>query len=152
MKKLLLVLIIFLIPMTVYGQRGCCSHHGGVCGCSKNGTTICCDNTYSKTCTCTPPTVKGCTDKKAINYNEDANYDNGSCEYKQETTSNPGIIADSYSSNEVSSAISDESRLIEARQVNQKSKENKDDSLSIIIPVILGIIGVGAFNNYYRKT
>jgi len=32
-------------------QRGCCSHHGGVCGCA-NGRAKCCDNTLSPTCTC----------------------------------------------------------------------------------------------------
>ncbi|MGK6355802.1 hypothetical protein ACMGDH_11335 [Sphingomonas sp. DT-207] len=32
-------------------QRGCCSHHGGVCGC-KNGRTVCCDKTFSPTCRC----------------------------------------------------------------------------------------------------
>lgn len=32
-------------------QRGCCSYHGGVCGCI--GTREkCCDGTLSPTCTC----------------------------------------------------------------------------------------------------
>lgn len=32
-------------------RRGCCSHHGGVCGCS--GTSQqCCDGTLSPSCTC----------------------------------------------------------------------------------------------------
>ncbi len=32
-------------------RRGCCSWHSGVCGCS--GTrVVCCDGTYSPTCTC----------------------------------------------------------------------------------------------------
>ncbi len=33
-------------------QRGCCSHHGGVLGCAKNGRTICRDCTYSPSCYC----------------------------------------------------------------------------------------------------
>jgi hypothetical protein len=33
-------------------QRGCCSHHGGVLGCAKNGRTICRDCTYSPRCYC----------------------------------------------------------------------------------------------------
>jgi hypothetical protein len=33
------------------GQRGCCSHHQGVCGCS-GGRTQCCDGTQSPSCTC----------------------------------------------------------------------------------------------------
>lgn len=31
--------------------QGCCSHHGGVCGCS-NGRSLCCDKTLSATCKC----------------------------------------------------------------------------------------------------
>ncbi len=33
-------------------QKGCCSHHGGVLGCAKNGRTICRDCTYSQSCYC----------------------------------------------------------------------------------------------------
>lgn len=32
-------------------QRGCCSHHQGVCGCN-NGRDKCCDGTLSPSCTC----------------------------------------------------------------------------------------------------
>lgn len=32
-------------------QRGCCSWHGGVCGCSW-GRIVCCDGQYSPSCTC----------------------------------------------------------------------------------------------------
>jgi len=33
-------------------RRGCCSHHGGVCGCDRlTGRVICCDGTLSPTCT-----------------------------------------------------------------------------------------------------
>lgn len=32
-------------------KRGCCSHHGGVCGCDeKTGRVICCDGTLSPSC------------------------------------------------------------------------------------------------------
>lgn len=31
--------------------QGCCSHHGGVCGCN-GGHTMCCDNTQSPSCSC----------------------------------------------------------------------------------------------------
>jgi hypothetical protein len=34
------------------GQRGCCSHHGGVCGCMGNGSKKCCDGTPSPSCMC----------------------------------------------------------------------------------------------------
>lgn len=34
-------------------RRGCCSWHGGVCGCDETtGRVICCDGTLSPTCTC----------------------------------------------------------------------------------------------------
>lgn len=32
-------------------QRGCCSWHDGICGCD-NGKTVCCDGSYSPTCSC----------------------------------------------------------------------------------------------------
>lgn len=32
-------------------KRGCCSHHGGVCGC-QGGRAVCCDGTLSPTCGC----------------------------------------------------------------------------------------------------
>lgn len=32
-------------------RSGCCSHHGGVCGCS-GGRVVCCDGIYSPSCTC----------------------------------------------------------------------------------------------------
>jgi hypothetical protein len=35
----------------VLAQRGCCSWHQGVCGCN-SGRVVCCDNTYSPSCTC----------------------------------------------------------------------------------------------------
>lgn len=34
-------------------RRGCCSHHGGVCGCDeKTDRIVCCDGTLSPSCTC----------------------------------------------------------------------------------------------------
>lgn len=32
-------------------QRGCCSHHGGVCGC-KDNRALCCDGKLSPSCGC----------------------------------------------------------------------------------------------------
>jgi len=32
-------------------HSGCCSHHGGVCGCS-GGRALCCDGAPSPTCGC----------------------------------------------------------------------------------------------------
>lgn len=33
-------------------RRGCCSHHGGVCGCSSGGRAVCCDGSLSPSCGC----------------------------------------------------------------------------------------------------
>jgi len=55
MKKIaliiLLILSVLLLALTVVNRRGCCSHHGGVCGCS-NGRALCCDGILSPTCGC----------------------------------------------------------------------------------------------------
>lgn len=40
-----------LIAQLSQKKRGCCSWHGGVCGCS-NGRVVCCDQTLSPSCTC----------------------------------------------------------------------------------------------------
>lgn len=37
-----------------FAQRGCCSWHGGVCGCY-GWRVVCCDGTLSPTCTCNQP-------------------------------------------------------------------------------------------------
>ena len=54
MRTLLLVLAVSLsgcLSSSEPERRGCCSHHGGVCGCG--GTkALCCDGTLSKTCGC----------------------------------------------------------------------------------------------------
>ncbi len=80
-KFFLVILLVFIFPFKVDAGRGCCSHHGGECGCNKYGRTICCDNTLSPSCRCNPPKINGCTDPKAYNYNSDANNDDGSCKY-----------------------------------------------------------------------
>lgn len=33
-------------------RSGCCSWHGGQCGCDSSGRVICCDGTLSPTCYC----------------------------------------------------------------------------------------------------
>lgn len=82
MKKLIIVVILFFTAITnIEAQRGCCSHHGGVAGCSSSGRQVCNDGTLSPSCTCTPSYTYGCTDPKASNYNSKANKDNGSCKY-----------------------------------------------------------------------
>lgn len=61
MKKFLLILLVLCAcSCACYAivnnlnndqRRGCCSHHGGVCGCS-HGRALCCDRTLSPSCGC----------------------------------------------------------------------------------------------------
>lgn len=53
MKKIIIfAAIIGIITSFVYAKGGCCSHHGGVLGCSGEGKTLCKDGTTSPSCTC----------------------------------------------------------------------------------------------------
>jgi hypothetical protein len=55
--KILSVFIFFsliFLPKNTEARSGCCSHHGGVCGCDTSvGTQVCCDGSYSPSCGCT---------------------------------------------------------------------------------------------------
>lgn len=46
------LLIFFVFPKFILAQQGCCSHHGGVAGCSASGRKICMDGSLSPSCTC----------------------------------------------------------------------------------------------------
>ena len=64
MKKILfLFLICILYTFPVHARRGCCSWHGGVCGCS-NGRQLCCDGSLSPSCVCATPSYES----KKIDY------------------------------------------------------------------------------------
>lgn len=96
--------IMLIIPTTVNARRGCCSHHGGVTGSCSNGRQVCADGSISPSCGCenysysnsnsyygnsTTPTVTyvyGCTDRNAINYNQQANISDQSCKYQKEVS------------------------------------------------------------------
>lgn len=59
MKKILFFALI-ICGVVLYNQeaqakRGCCSWHGGVCGCSADGQQVCCDGTLSPSCVCSAP-------------------------------------------------------------------------------------------------
>ena len=64
MKTVLLAVLLTLISVAPFtdmrlpcaraggpAQQGCCSYHGGVCGCFA-GRTQCCDGTQSPSCHC----------------------------------------------------------------------------------------------------
>ena len=81
---IILLLIIIFPVLSVNAKRGCCSWHGGVSGSCRNGKQVCNDGTLSPSCTCsggtyTPAVVYGCTDSNSINYNPNANRNDGSC-------------------------------------------------------------------------
>ena len=80
---IIFLIIVLMWPSQTDARSGCCSHHGGVAGCSQNGRQICRDGTLSPSCTCTPTIIYiyGCTDSSAKNYNSSANKDDGSCQY-----------------------------------------------------------------------
>lgn len=85
-----LILVLFLFVAGVDAQRGCCSWHGGVSGCSSSGQIVCKDGTYSPSCTCTPTYIYGCMNPTANNYNSRANKDDGSCTYDVYGCTNSG--------------------------------------------------------------
>lgn len=70
MKKILLLTGLLIIVGSIFtyvnnnsqtdciAGRGCCSSHGGVCGC-QNGRSKCCDGTLSPSCQCFRDDVKG---------------------------------------------------------------------------------------------
>lgn len=88
MKRIILIILVIVVvfdSIEVDARRGCCSHHGGVAGCSSNGRQLCRDGTLSPTCTCYVPTkdIYGCIDPSAKNYNSQATISDNSCVYKE---------------------------------------------------------------------
>lgn len=126
--KLIILVLVLVIPIKVYAQRGCCSRNGGVCGCNKYGRQVCCNGDLSPTCTCTPPTVYGCTDYKANNYNADANTDDGTCTYTVRgcTDSNANNYNPEANENDGSCKY-DVYGCTDYKAKNYNSNANKDD-------------------------
>ena len=102
---LVAITIVLLNPLQASAQRGCCSHHGGITNSCSRGRQVCADGTVSKTCPCenysysnnnssnnyenTTPAITyvyGCTDVNAINYNQQANSNDHSCQYQKEVS------------------------------------------------------------------
>ncbi len=59
MNPILITFLMIFFSFSAYGQRGCCSWHGGVTGCDQSsGRLICADHSYSPSCGC-PVSPKG---------------------------------------------------------------------------------------------
>lgn len=131
-KRIVLVLICVMLfcHLEVEAGRGCCSQHWGVSGCSESGKQIFKDGTLSPSCTGTSGInyTYGCTDKSAINYDANANKDNGTCEYYvYGCTNSLAVNYDSEAEKDDGSCIlvvSDELEKVDSNS-NQK---NTDDS------------------------
>ena len=163
--KLILVCIILLAPLRVSATKGCCSHHGGVSGCSSSGRLVCNDGTLSPSCTCTATVTYtygctdgsciyytyGCTDETAKNYNSSANKDDGTCEYYVLGCKNPS--ADNY---DPKAEIDDGSCVLLADKTiddndDDVASEDKTDNSGLLNAILgIGTISGGVYL-YKRK-
>ena len=140
-----------LFPLNVGAARGCCSHHGGVNGCSSSGRQICRDGTLSPSCTCTPVITYtyGCTDKNAINFNPNADKNDGSCVYYVYGCTDK--LAKNYNSkankDDGSCEFSTNNDLNKLE--DNESQENEDDSGVLNTIITISAISGGVY--LYRK-
>ena len=149
--RLILICIILIIPVNVEATRGCCSHHGGVSGCSSSGRQVCNDGSLSPSCTCTPTVsyTYGCTDSSAKNYNSLAEKDDGSCIYYVYGCTN------SSAKNYNSLAEKDDGSCILSDSNDFKNETNSSQSniniLNTIIVIVTIIVGVCILNIHRNK-
>lgn len=131
MRKVVLIVLVFmfLYPINVNAQRGCCSHHGGVSGCSNSGRTICNDGTLSPSCTCNPPVIYGCTDPNANNYNSSANKNNGTCKYNVYGCTDSSAINYNSNANINDNTCNYEKIIEETEEIPFETKESEDTSI-----------------------
>lgn len=164
MKKVLLVLSLFiLLTDSVYAQRGCCSGHDGVVGCSSNGKQLCGDGTTSPSCTCTPDYIYGCTDRNATNYNSSANKDDGSCRYPEPVygctdnkATNYNVLAEKddgscvYPEPSPSPSPSETPKTISTPKANSATTKNEEDDNNAFASGV-GILALAGGGYYIYK-
>jgi len=133
MKKKFIYIIfalwLLLFNIDVYAKRGCCSHHGGVAGCSYSGRQICADGTYSPTCTCTPNYIYGCTDKNAKNYNSQANKNDGSCVYEIKGCTSRDAINYNMNANTDDGSCKFKKTIVEKEDIPYETVYKEDSSI-----------------------
>lgn len=137
MRKFLFVVCLISIfsICNVQAQRGCCSHHGGVSGLCRNGKQVCNDGTTSPSCTCSGKTesttgssrnyvktIYGCTDSNALNYNANANKDDGSCIEKVYGCTDKGAINYNESANVGDKSCQFKKTTITYKKIKYKTK------------------------------
>ncbi len=147
MKKIVvkitfIITVLLLNPLMTNARRGCCSSHGGVTNSCYGGRQVCADGTLSKTCPCenysfgnsnssnyvTPEItyVYGCTDVNAINYNQQANTNDHSCQYQKEVSEIEKIEYETKK-------INTNSLVTGKEKIETKGKDGKKKIIYIII-------------------
>jgi len=111
-KFILSTILVFTLFLTVtskvvLSKSGCCSWHGGVCGCDSSvGRQTCCDGTYSPSCTCAynpppvyipPPPPTATPTPIALNIQSTAVFNNGTCTYDINASWDRPTIYDRFS-------------------------------------------------------
>ncbi len=110
-KLIVLVFVVFSLTQTItLARSGCCSHHGGVCGCS------CCDG-KSLSATCAP-------------YYPSCNNNSYSKPTITPPTAKPKVKT--YSEAEYKTIISEKSKLTEEKNILVSEKENLIKELNTI--------------------
>lgn len=135
-KKIFLILGVIYITIAatnVYARRGCCSHHGGVSGACRSGMQVCNDGSLSSSCECesvssSPAVVRGCTYYDSINYNPNANSDDGSCIQRiRGCTDANAYNYDSTANTDDGSCISKVYGCIDKKAINYNKDANSSD-------------------------
>lgn len=90
MKKTIVFLLIIMLftPQIVNAKQGCCSHHGGVKGCTATGRYICNDGELSPTCKCKNKDIYEYTNKSNVSYDSKVIKNDESYMYKEQENNN----------------------------------------------------------------
>ncbi len=126
---ILLLLGIYLIPVIVDARSGCCSHHGGVCGCG------CCDgSSLSATCapyypSCNSEPVEAAPIQKLVPLPSKAT----TTPTTQTTTANTKASS------------------VPSSQVIPFSSSSTEEDSSFGVGTVLSVLGAGALGWYLKK-